>query len=192
MSHREFSCIRQEIRPPGTMLRGHRPGAAMIAKRPVLPAPGSIAINPCQSPERLPCTLTGHARSASCPIETPAAPLREHSHHHDFALALRHRYPRGSTRRRAGRVRPGPAAHGHSSRDRGWGTASSPLPLALEEIATALRRDGARLRRDHARAGPGAAVGGSATRARSPRHQFRLGHRRRTGHEPYLITVGGR
>jgi hypothetical protein len=89
VSHREFSCIRQEKRLRGTMVRGHRPGAAMLAKRPCcqhgnrLPSIPASSRNACRAPS------PGRTQSAWCPIGTPAAP--GHSRHHDYALALRHR-----------------------------------------------------------------------------------------------------
>lgn len=90
MSYRECGYSRQEMRPLGTMLRGHLPETVMLddAKPPcyrqrsgLLSIPASCR-NVCRtrSPGRAPCSM-----------ETPAAPLREDGRHHDYALTLRHR-----------------------------------------------------------------------------------------------------
>jgi hypothetical protein len=90
MSYRECGYSRQEMRPLGTMLRGHLPETVMLddAKRPcyqqrsgLLSIPASCR-NVCRTrvPGRAPCSM-----------ETPAAPPREDGRHHDYALTLRHR-----------------------------------------------------------------------------------------------------
>lgn len=90
MSYRECGYSRQEMRPLGTMLRGHLPETVMLddAKPPcyrqrsgLLSIPASCR-NVCRtrSPGRAPCSMG-----------TPATPLREDGRHHDYALTLRHR-----------------------------------------------------------------------------------------------------
>jgi hypothetical protein len=90
MSYRECGYSRQEMRPLGTMLRGHLPETVMLddTKPPsYLQRSGLLSIpascrNVCRtrSPGRAPCSM-----------EIPAAPIREDGRHHDYALTLRHR-----------------------------------------------------------------------------------------------------
>ena len=90
MSYRECGYSRQEMRPLGTMLRGHLPETVMLdAAKPSCYQQRSGLLSilaSCRNVRR-----TCSPGRAPYSMETPVAPLREDGRHHDCALTLRHR-----------------------------------------------------------------------------------------------------